>query len=180
MQKRCQEESKERFSSSGDYSTFHQKAGEESKYCQKKSSRCQISDYWSETQPQCVYISNSGRRPRTRPQGPDAREFSEAKCPRGEFLSVTHKQGSSCELGVFHPRILVIIVFDGGEILIVFYKKNKADKCVCVWVCVCVRGGQVPCCPLCLAGADSGAREVQVHTYSRDAFFVLFCLQVSF
>ena len=120
MQKHCQEESKEHVSSSGDYSKFHQKAGEESMYCQKKSSRCQISDYRSETQPQCVYISHSGRRPRTGPQGRDAREFSEAKCPGGEFLSVIHKQGSSCELGVFHPRIPVIIVFDGGEILIVF------------------------------------------------------------
>ena len=90
----------------------------------------------SETRPQCVYISNSGRRPRTGPQGRDTREFSEAKCPGGEFLSVIHKQGSSCELGVFHPRIPVIIVFDGGEILIVFYKKNNADNWVCVCVCV--------------------------------------------
>lgn len=45
-------------------------------------------------------------------------------------------------------------------------------------VCVCTWWDQVPCCPLCLAGVDSGAREVRVHTYPRDAFFVLFCLQV--
>lgn len=130
------------------------------------------------------------------PQGRDAHEFSEAKCPGGEFLSVTHKQGSSCELGVFHLRIPVIIVFDGGEILIVFYKKNKADNCVCVrvcvytcvcvhvytctCVCVCAWQDQVPHCPLCLAGVDSGACEVQVHTHPRNTFFALFCPQVSF
>lgn len=127
MQKRCQEESKERFSSSGDYSTFHQKAGEESKYCQKKSSRCQISDYRSEANLSVFTSPNSGRRPRTRPQGPDAREFSEAKC-----LGGPQRDSQTGLLPVFHPRNSCYYCFDGGEILIVFYKKNEADNCVCV------------------------------------------------
>lgn len=51
------EESKEHLSSSGKCSKSHQSAWEESMHCQKKNSRCQMSDSWSEIQLPFVYIS---------------------------------------------------------------------------------------------------------------------------
>ena len=82
---------------------------------------------------------------------------------------MTHKQGSSCELGVFHLRIPVIIVFDGGEILIVFYKKNKADNCVCVRVCVYV----------CVCTCVYVYVYVCVCVHGRTRFLIVLCVSVA-
>lgn len=72
-----------------------------------------MSDYWSEIQPE-LFTSQlfqlwkeAQARGSGRAAGCGAREFSEPTSPEGEFLSVTHKRLSSCELsGLRFPVII--------------------------------------------------------------------------
>ena len=196
MQERCQEESKEHFYSSGDYSKFYQKAGEESMYCQKKSSRCQISDYRSETRPQSVFTSlvlEGGPGPCLRAvmhmssQKPSALEVNSSAWLTNRAPPV------SWEYSIWEFLLLLFLTVE--KYWSCSIKRIKLTT-VCVWGCVCIRvcvhvhtctcvcvcawQDQVPHCPLCLAGVDSGACEVQVHTHPTNTFSALFCPQVSF
>lgn len=121
----------------------------------------------------CLHLnsSDSGRRPGTVPQGCAARQFSEAKCPRGEFLSVTH---SYPPVRWYYSIWEFLLCFNGREILIGFYKKNKADKRL--WG---HRRTRFLFCPLCLAGFDFGCTVTCRYTHI-PVMFSLYCFVSKF
>lgn len=161
MQERCQEESKEHFYSSGDYSKFYQKAGEESMYCQKKSSRCQISDYWSETRPQSVFTSlvlEGGPGPGLRAmmhrssQKPSALEVNSSAWLTNRVPPV------SWEYSIWEFLLLLFLTVE--KYWSCSIKRIKLTTvCVwgCVYTCVCVHVYMCMCTCVCVCMAGPGS-----------------------
>ena len=166
MQERCQEESKEHFYSSGDYSKFYQKAGEESMYCQKKSSRCQISDYRSETRPQSVFTSlvlEGGPGPCLRAvmhmssQKPSALEVNSSAWLTNRAPPV------SWEYSIWEFLLLLFLTVE--KYWSCSIKRIKLTT-VCVWGCVCIR----VCVYMCIRV------RVCVCVHGRTRFLIVLCV----